>query len=357
MALPARSEYAPPISLPIKQYWPLLVPSVIVLGLIVRSAWVAEDAYITLRTIDNWLGGDGLRWNVSERVQAYTHPLWMLALSAVYALLRDGFAAAALLGVFTSVAALLVLVRLARSTGHAFGALLLLAFSRSFIDFSTSGLENPLSHLLIATFCLCYAVRGDALWRLSGLASLIALNRADAVLLIAPALAHAAYLSLQQRGARRTALELAWGAIPLLVWEAFSLFYYGTLVPNTAFAKLNTGVSRSELLVQGAIYLRDALSWDPPVLLIIALGLGFAWNGRSSQLRWIGLGILLYLLYIVRIGGDFMVGRFLTVPLFAAACVIARARAPRSSSLSTSRSCSRHSRCSGCTRTLLNAGR
>ena len=36
-----------------------------------------------------------------------------------------------------------------------------------------------------------------------------------------------------------------------------------------------------------------------------------------------GLGILLYLLYVVRVGGDFMSGRFLTVPFFAAAVVIA----------------------------------
>ena len=44
------------------------------------SAWVADDAYITFRTIENFHHGYGLRWNTIERVQSYTHPLWMFNL-------------------------------------------------------------------------------------------------------------------------------------------------------------------------------------------------------------------------------------------------------------------------------------
>jgi len=40
-----------------------------------RTAWVCGDAYITFRTIDNLVHGYGLRWNVDERVQAFTHPV------------------------------------------------------------------------------------------------------------------------------------------------------------------------------------------------------------------------------------------------------------------------------------------
>ena len=55
----------------------------IVAIVLVRTAWLCDDAYITFRTIDNLVHGYGLRWNVADRVQSYTHPLWMLALSAV----------------------------------------------------------------------------------------------------------------------------------------------------------------------------------------------------------------------------------------------------------------------------------
>jgi hypothetical protein len=46
---------------------------------VVRTSWLSDDAYITLRTVDNFVSGYGLRWNVAERVQTYTHPLWMFA--------------------------------------------------------------------------------------------------------------------------------------------------------------------------------------------------------------------------------------------------------------------------------------
>jgi arabinofuranosyltransferase len=34
--------------------------------ILLRSAYVNEDAYITMRTVDNFINGYGLRWNVVE---------------------------------------------------------------------------------------------------------------------------------------------------------------------------------------------------------------------------------------------------------------------------------------------------
>jgi hypothetical protein len=81
-------------------------------ALLLANAWVVDDAYITMRTVDNWVHGFGLTWNTSERVQAYTHPLWMLVLSALYFVTRESF--------FTIVAA---------SFAIAFGAAMLSARS------------------------------------------------------------------------------------------------------------------------------------------------------------------------------------------------------------------------------------
>ena len=47
----------------------------------INTAWVAEDAFITFRAVDNLLAGHGPVWNIGERVQVYTHPLWYLLLS------------------------------------------------------------------------------------------------------------------------------------------------------------------------------------------------------------------------------------------------------------------------------------
>ena len=57
--------------------------------ILVRNAWLCEDAFITYRVVDNWTRGYGLRWNTVERVQVYTHPLWTLLLGAVQFVARD----------------------------------------------------------------------------------------------------------------------------------------------------------------------------------------------------------------------------------------------------------------------------
>jgi arabinofuranosyltransferase len=310
------------------QAWLAWIPAAVLLTLVLRSAWVADDAYITLRSVENWLNGFGLRWNTGERVQAFTHPLWMLALTLVYTLVRQGFIATVLLGLITTCAGLLLLRRLARSPVHAAVVFLLLAASRTFIDFSTSGLENPLSHLLVGTFIYCYVERREGVLRLAALSALIALNRSDALLFVIPALAHTCWLGWRDLGIRKTGLSLLLGFSPLLAWEVISLVYYGSLVPNTAYAKLNTGVSGFELTAQGAVYVRDMLAWDPPLLPIVGLGIALALGSRQLRPSLIAIGVTLYLLYVVRIGGDFMMGRFFTLPLFTACCLLARAELP-----------------------------
>jgi hypothetical protein len=52
---------------------------------------VGDDAYFTFRTIDNFVHGYGLRWNIAERVQAYTHPLWLLLLTPFYWITGEPF--------------------------------------------------------------------------------------------------------------------------------------------------------------------------------------------------------------------------------------------------------------------------
>ena len=41
-------------------------------------AWIADDAFISLRVVENAADGFGLRWNTDERVLVFSHPLWLL---------------------------------------------------------------------------------------------------------------------------------------------------------------------------------------------------------------------------------------------------------------------------------------
>ncbi|HOS03949.1 MAG TPA: hypothetical protein PKZ01_12770 [Candidatus Hydrogenedentes bacterium] len=57
--------------------------------ILLRNAWLSDDAYITFRVVDNFVHGHGPRWNVDQRVQVFTHPLWFFLLSALYFVTRE----------------------------------------------------------------------------------------------------------------------------------------------------------------------------------------------------------------------------------------------------------------------------
>lgn len=294
-----------------------------------RTAWVCDDAYITLRTVDNFVNGLGLRWSVDERVQAYTHPLWMFALAGLYFFTREAyFTVIALSMALTIIAAALLMTRVARRPGLGMLALALLLFSRAFIDYSSSGLENPLTHLLLALFVLALfrePWNARALLLAAFLAALTAINRMDASLLLAPALLHGWWRGPRLRGIP----ALAVGLMPFVAWEVFSLVYYGFPFPNTAYAKLGTGIPHEELVRQGWFYLVNAWRRDPLTPLVLGAGFVSALARRDGRAISLALGLPLYLAYVVWIGGDFMAGRFLTAPYVIAVALVVGWPAPQ----------------------------
>ena len=299
-------------------------------AVVVWRAWVTDDAFITLRTVDNALNGYGLRWNVVERVQVYTHPLWMLATLGLTALVGSAYTAVVWLSVACSVgAAVLVIGRLATGLFAAFVVSLLMFSSTASLDFSTSGLENPLTHLLVAAFAILWVRRRTSpttTFVLALLLSGLLLNRIDAGLLVLPAFLVAAW----QRPYRPHVLATLAGLAPFVAWEVFSVIYYGFPFPNTAYAKLATGISALKLFVQGGHYFANSLRFDTVTLLTIAAALISTLHPSMRHLRPLALGIVLYLFYILRIGGDFMFGRFFAAPFFSSLIILAQFRWPAS---------------------------
>lgn len=60
---------------------------------LIRTAWISDDAAITLKTVLNFLYGHGPTFNIDERVQAYTHPLWFFLISGTSLVVGNVFAA------------------------------------------------------------------------------------------------------------------------------------------------------------------------------------------------------------------------------------------------------------------------
>ncbi len=306
---------------------------------IVRNGWLSDDAYITFRTAYNWIHGFGPVWNVGERVQSYTHPLWLLLLTPAFGLTGEVYYTTLALSLGLTLATTWAVVRWAgERAALAWLLLLALSLSKAFVEYATSGLENPLTHLLLALF-MGLALRPQLsrrhLFLLSLLAGLGVLNRMDTLLLFGPPLLYAWWRGTSAgspgRGSLGDLLALVAGFLPWLAWEGFALAYYGFLFPNTAYAKLNTGIGQGELTHQGLLYLLNALATDPVTVAVILSGLLLSLGDRRPALRWSGVALALYLAYVVRIGGDFMAGRFLSAPFLMALLLLAEqvSRLPR----------------------------
>ena len=292
--------------------------------ILLRHAWICDDAYITFRTVDNFINGYRLNWNITERVQVYTHPLWMFFISLFYSITREIYFTSLILTFAISLFGIILFARkVALSQAAASIGILGLLLSKAYVDYSTSGLENALSHLLIIVFCivlLSEKFNNKTLFSLSLISSLAILNRMDLALVIFPAIIYGLIKVRTKAGVYAVLI----GQLPFILWEIFAIFYYGFPFPNTAYAKLNTGIPSGELVQQGFIYLLNSIRFDPITLMMIATGLVVSWIIIDDRIKLIAVGTTLYLIYVVIIGGDFMSGRFLTVPLICAVIIIAR---------------------------------
>jgi arabinofuranosyltransferase len=300
----------------------LLVSTLLIL---VRSSWVGDDAYITMRTVDNFVQGLGLTWNSGERVQSFTHPLWFWMLVLLYSIfpkISFAYFAILILSLLCSMAVFWIVLKMFENRVFAMLSLwLMLISSRAFLDYSTSGLENPASHLLSALFFgILLTLHEDIdrkIFSLYLIACFAALNRIDTILIYLPSL-----LYLLSRSTGKSRLLLLLSFLPLVLWEVFSLIYFGFLFPNTAYAKLNTGIPLILYLKQGGLYFVNSLRWDPITLFVISSAMWLALvHGRTVE-RMMAAGIGLYLVYIIYIGGDFMSGRFFSILYLLAAILL-----------------------------------
>jgi arabinofuranosyltransferase len=300
---------------------------------LIRTAWISDDAAITLRSVLNFLNGFGPTFNISERVQAYTHPLWFFLISGTSLVVGNVFAATFLLSIAVSLLALwLLLARVATNATGAVIAGVALLLSKAYLDFATSGLENPLSHLLIlaAVLLAARAVNGGGFRDVTLFflcCSFIYLNRPDLLVVMFP-LALLVALSRGRQAPGKLVRAVLIGAVPVVLWTLFSTYYYGFPFPNTAYAKLGTGIAFDERVAQGARYLMHSVDRDPLTVGFIVAGVVIGLFGPALSIS-LGAGVVLYLLYVLSIGGDFMEGRFLTAPILVAAVLVSRCKLER----------------------------
>lgn len=308
----------------------------VVVAASLRLAWMSDDALITLRTALNITHGWGPGYNATEAVQAYTHPLWFVLWVALGSVTGQWVIGILLVSVAFTGLAVGLLVWRTSTIARLILVTALLVLSNAFIEYATSGLENPLAYALVGVLMALTLGPGPSSgpglrrpgWALAfGLtAAAVVLTRFDLALLIAPAVVLMAWR--HRRDLRLLGIGAAAAILPLVSWAIWSWITYAAVLPNTYEAKRNVDIPQVELVVQGLRYLWVSFEHDPVTPAAIALGIGAALAmGRATERTW-AAGVLIYLAYIVWIGGDFMAGRFLAVPVYVAVFLLGVVRVP-----------------------------
>ena len=294
----------------------------IFIAIITLLAWQSDDAYHAYIMAKNLVEGNGFVYNIGERATASSCPLFTLVVAAGYFVIRDMFFVSLLICiVFSALAYNICVSTFCKTKKQVAITFVALVGSVSFISYTTSGLENSMLFFLGALFLKEYfkeePFTKGRLLKIALLISLIAMTRMDAVLMFAPM---AVYVYLKKRGSRIKFISSVGigilGLLPFILWELFAVFYFGFFFPNTAYVKLGTNILLREYLVRGVKYYLNALLCDPVVLAVPLFGIVAAIIYKKAEYIWCMAGVALYCLYLLYIGGDFMMGRHFTVMFF-----------------------------------------
>lgn len=289
---------------------------------------VVDDAMTSMQYAKQLALGNGLVFNVGERVEGYTNFAWVMLMTPIYWLsARLGFDfVQAVVHCSTALAAanLLLTYALARrwlGAGHpaVWLAVGLCLVDNSFSVWAVLGLEV---HLLAFFMLLAlWAAEAPSRWRWLGLGlSLLGahLTRPDAGLFCAVVLAGQFVEAARdyRRGlpARSRAAAVS-AALAATIWIAgYALYfylryrYYGQLLPNTFYLKLGGPI---DAWARGLQYLRGFMNeraWAPALALLATLSL------RIAAARTLLVYNLLHVLYVTYVGGDFFAGHRFFVP-------------------------------------------
>lgn len=322
--------------------------------------WISDDGLIVLRTVRNLLAGNGPVFNAGERVETNTSALWQY-LIWFFALFTDArleiIAMWLAILLTTAALAISVLGSLKMYRGHPalvlvpIGGIVYLALPPA-RDFATSGLEWGLSLFWLAMLWLLLAnwaapvtrgrhSRGGLDWPVYLLAFWCGISW-----LVRPELALyggvAGILLLVTAKNWKVMAGILAVALPVpAAYQIFRMGYYGLLTPHTAVAKSATDaawgsgweyvlnltdpyalwLALAVVVLIGAVVLLRATQQTNQALkepIFAAERTGrFRARSRSAAVLLVVGCALLHFIYVIRVGGDFMHGRMLLLPLFA----------------------------------------
>lgn len=317
----------------------LLIPILaLALWMAYSNAFIQDDAFISFRYAKYFAEGNGLVWYPGSDEFGYTNFLFALAIGLLLSIGIEAPMAAMLISVPAYVLSIILIYLIGRRTASPviviFLTCLSLVLHHTFSAYATGGLETSLQTcLVLAAYYI--VIRWQAqpeqytLKFLALFSALALLTRLDSSILLFPVYAFLAFHLYQQWQSKKLPVKrivktlLVTAGIPTLVvllLLAFCYLYYGYALPSSFYAKIDS-IGHTE---EGFRYLHSYIQSQGyvPLFLILIWYLlvkreRFSPERTPYQLLFFAC-LLLWLCYIIYVGGDFMEFRFLVpvLPLF-----------------------------------------
>ena len=301
--------------------------------------FLQDDSFITFRYVKNFTEGNGLVFNIGERVEGYTCFLWVILLSGVKSLGFNFISASQVLGIISSMLTLLFTYLISskifpKDKGAAFNlvfslaAVTLLATNGSFAFWAVSGMETGLFGCLITLGIYLYLRElkdnSDSI-PLSSLVFLFAaLTRPEGNLIFAVTVLHRVIYTLKHKKTDISAPlnqvisknNLIWVGMyvaPALIFMVWRYSYYGYLMPNTFYAKTGSSL---EYYSAGLDYTWTFLkSYGFYGLFALIAFYTLTSKERFYSYLYLVMIFVVFTLYVIFVGGDVLRPNRFFVPI------------------------------------------
>ena len=302
----------------LKDHWPAALAILIYAYASFQLSFIQDDAYISYRYIANFLNGDGLVYNIGERIEGFTNFGWViylilwgaLGLNYIFISQITGFLFGACIIALTYKLALIVFEK---NRLYASLAAFLVAFNLSLAHWSPAGLETAAFGFFV--ILSVYHFIKQSWWLIFSILMAVWI-RPDGVVIAGLLILIEAIL--KKRIPKFTVTCNAIALVLSLPFVAFKYLYFGSIIPNPFYAK--TGFKMSQLnngIEYTFTYLTDYAFYGAVFLVPLLF-----YKRLSHFARVIWWTCILFTLYIVFIGGDVLKVHRFFLPIFGTTAIL-----------------------------------
>lgn len=323
------------------RYAPWFACAVVLLWHSLQYNFVTDDAYISFVYSRNFAEHGELVFNLGDRVEGYTNFLWTFILGVLMVFGLPPEIMSRVLGTGFALGTMFVVFRLVeyvyrKASAWDYMPAALLACSSGYACWSSGGLETQMFTFFVSFALYAYA-RADEeprwLRYTTGALALAAMTRPEGLLVITVFGVHRVAINLiRDRRWKPTRPELIAVGVFFAIWAPWFLWrwwYYGHLFPNTYYVKAGgdavRGLKPSAVRAFGLRYVNQWLHQTNVLYAFPLIIAGLCVAKPRGRRFFVGTAAAalggVYLLYAIKVGGDFMGLHRFIMPVFVVSAI------------------------------------